>query len=140
MASLSESSGINNVGDTFVQSVVDPITNTFSNTGTGWFNQDRSWLSRRTLNLSRCKTSSRGSCATLTGSSSRPRLQCLCSRRKVFGKIVYVCQLFHRLHTALLHLTKDYISNLFLTSHKELFSSNHFLVCRCNLYHSTYST
>ena len=50
MESLSESSGINDVADTFVESVVDPVTNTVSNlvnTGTGWFNKGKGWLSRR---------------------------------------------------------------------------------------------
>ena len=50
MASLSESSGMNNAADTFVESVVDPVTSTFSdlvNSGAGWFNKGKGWLSRR---------------------------------------------------------------------------------------------
>ena len=50
MASLSESSGINDVADTFVESIVDPVANTFSNlvnTGTGWFNKGKGWLKSR---------------------------------------------------------------------------------------------
>ena len=50
MSSLSESSGINDVADTFVESVVDPVANTFSdlvNTGTGWFNKGKGWLKSR---------------------------------------------------------------------------------------------
>ena len=50
MASLSEASGINDVADTFVESVVDPVTNTFSDlvkTGAGWLNKGKGWLRSR---------------------------------------------------------------------------------------------
>lgn len=61
MASLSESSGMNNAvslsrtkmnnaADTFVESVVHPVTSTFSdlvNLGASWLSKGKGWLSRR---------------------------------------------------------------------------------------------
>ena len=53
VARLSKSSGIKDVADMFVESIVDPVTNTFSNivnTGTVWLNKSKGWLSRRRRN------------------------------------------------------------------------------------------
>ena len=53
VARLSKSSGIKDVADMFVESIVDPVTNTFSdivNRGTVWLNKSKGWLSRRRRN------------------------------------------------------------------------------------------
>ena len=53
VARLSKSSGIKDVADMFVESIVDPVTNTFSNIvnrGTVWLNKSKGWLSRRRRN------------------------------------------------------------------------------------------
>ena len=51
VARLSKSSGIKDVADMFVESIVDPVTNTFSNiVNTVWLNKSKGWLSRRRRN------------------------------------------------------------------------------------------
>ena len=53
VARLSKSSGIKDVADMFVESIVDPVTNTFSNivnVGTVWLNKSKGWLGRRRRN------------------------------------------------------------------------------------------
>ena len=53
VARLSKSSGIKDVADMFVESIVDPVTNTFSdivNRGTVWLDKSKGWLSRRRRN------------------------------------------------------------------------------------------
>ena len=53
VARLSKSSGIKDVADMFVESIVDPGTNTFSNIvnrGTVWLNKSKGWLGRRRRN------------------------------------------------------------------------------------------
>ena len=53
VARLSKSSGIKDVADMFVESIVDPVTNTFSNIvnrGTVWLNKSKGWLGRRRRN------------------------------------------------------------------------------------------
>ena len=50
---MSKSSGIKDVADMFVESIVDPVTNTFSdivNRGTVWLDKSKGWLSRRRRN------------------------------------------------------------------------------------------
>ena len=51
VARLSKSSGIKDVADMFVESIVDPVTNTFSNiVNTVWLNKSKGWLGRRRRN------------------------------------------------------------------------------------------
>ena len=53
VARLSKSSGIKDVADMFVESIVDPVTNTFSNIvnrGTVWLDKSKGWLGRRRRN------------------------------------------------------------------------------------------
>ena len=53
VARLSKSSGIKDVADMFVESIVDPVTNTFSdivNRGTVWLDKSKGWLGRRRRN------------------------------------------------------------------------------------------